>query len=481
MSKPSIKTITVRSLMSALMLAALVMMLLIAFNLRTLSHSIIESEAKAIAEIIKAGLTSHMKAGIMDKRDYYLREIKTVNGINRISIIRSKEVINQFGPGIFEKEMDSITEEVFKSKKPIFILDDFSITPTIRAIIPYIASKEGALNCLNCHQVKEGTVLGAVDIELNVTEHRNMASWVLTLLLVFSIIFAVLIIINIFRTIQVYIKDPLEHLIERARNAYVKHSPMDPEAYNSVEFETVAKEFNAFNASIIANQELLSQMNLNLATLNHEIEDTLRETVFTIGVIEEQRSKETHNHTKRVAEYSKLLASKLSLPDNEIELIAAASSLHDIGKLGVPDEILIKPGKLTKDEFRIVANHTNIGYSMLMHSTRDILKAAAIIAYQHHEKWDGTGYPKGLWEEETHIYGRIVGLADVFDALCSERTYKDAWPLEKVLSYLKKEKGKHFDPRLVDILFENADEFAAIGTQYSWSEEDLALDGDSVK
>jgi len=467
MLKPSIKTITLKSLLSVIMLAALIMMLVITFNFRALSRSIVESEAQAIAEIIKAGLTSHMKADIMDKRDYYLREIKTVNGINQISIIRSKEIFNQFGPGHLEKGMDSVTEEVFNSKKPIFILDDFSINPTIRAIIPYIASREGELNCLECHKVKEGIVLGAVDIKLDVAEHRNMAYWVLIVLLLFSTIFAVLIVINTFRTIQVYIKDPLEHLIERAKDAYVEHKPMDPDKYNSIEFETVAKEFNVFNTDIIANQELLSQMNLNLATLNHEIEDTLRETVFTIGVIEEQRSEETNNHTKRVTEYSRLLASKLGLPDNEVELIAAASPLHDIGKLGVPDEILLKPGKLTKVEFRVMTNHTRIGYSMLMHSTRDILKAAAIIAHQHHEKWDGTGYPKGLREEEIHIYGRIVGLADVFDALCSNRSYKDAWPLEKVLSCLKKEKGKHFDPRLVDILVENIDEFAAIGTEYN--------------
>ncbi|MCP4125928.1 MAG: HD domain-containing protein [Gammaproteobacteria bacterium] len=471
MLKPSIKTITARSLLSAIMLAALIMMIIIAFNLRALSNSIVQSEAEAIAEIIKAGLTSHMKAEIMGKRDYYLREIKTVTGVNQISIVRSNEVTSEFGYGPYEKDMDSVTREVFKSKKPIFIYDDFSINPTIRAVIPYIASSTGVLNCLGCHHVEEGTVLGAVDINLNVTEHRNRAYWVLMVLLFFSVIFSILIIINTFRTIQVYVKDPLERLIKRARDSYVKHRPIDPDKFDSVEFESVAKEFNVFSTDIIANQELLSQMNSSLSELNLEIEDTLRETVFTIGVIEEQRSKETNNHTKRVTEYSRLLAAKLGLSEDEIELVAAASPLHDIGKLGVADEILFKPGKLTKGEFGLMINHTRIGYSMLVHSKRDILKAAAIIAHQHHERWDGEGYPSGLQGEEIHIYGRIVGLADVFDALCSKRAYKDAWSLGKVVEFLKEERGRHFDPHLVDILLENIDEFAAVGVRYSWFEE----------
>ncbi|MCP4278242.1 MAG: HD domain-containing protein, partial [Gammaproteobacteria bacterium] len=130
-----------------------------------------------------------------------------------------------------------------------------------------------------------------------------------------------------------------------------------------------------------------------------------------------------------------------------------------------------KPGKLTKGEFGLMINHTRIGYSMLVHSKRDILKAAAIIAHQHHERWDGEGYPSGLQGEEIHIYGRIVGLADVFDALCSKRAYKDAWSLGKVVEFLKEERGRHFDPHLVDILLENIDEFAAVGVRYSWFEE----------
>jgi response regulator RpfG family c-di-GMP phosphodiesterase len=272
------------------------------------------------------------------------------------------------------------------------------------------------------------------------------------------------------RTVQIYIKDPLENLIVKAKVAYDEHKPVNPETFSTLEFENVAKEINNFNTDVIANQDMLKHMNASLVDLNNEIEETLRETIFTMGVIEEQRSKETSNHTRRVAEYSRLMATKLGLPDRDIELISAAAPLHDIGKLGIPDEILFKSGKLSKKEFEAMQNHSAIGYSMLSHSERDMLKAGAVIAHQHHEKWDGTGYPWGLKGEDIHIYGRIVGLSDVFDALMSERPYKPAWSLEDTLAWIKEESGRHFDPKLVDILFEYQDEFHAIGIQYAPNE-----------
>jgi len=200
--------------------------------------------------------------------------------------------------------------------------------------------------------------------------------------------------------------------------------------------------------------------------LNNEIESTLRETVYTMGVIEEQRSQETHNHTKRVSLYSQLLAQKMGLPGRDVELIAAASPLHDIGKLGVPDEILLKPGELANEERKVMQNHASIGYSMLSHSRRDILKAAAIIALQHHEKWDGSGYPQGLRGEDIHVYGRIVGLADVFDALISSRVYKDSWEITQVIEWITQQRGKHFDPRVVEAFLASLDEFVAITRRY---------------
>ncbi len=450
-----------------MILAAIIMTIVMAFTFRALSHHIVQDEAISISKIIKSGLTAHMKAGIMDKRDYFLNEIKTVHNISQVAIIRSSAVNRQFGNGHLENKTNSLSKKVFQTKLPEFIIDDFGINPSIRAVIPYIATTQGSLNCLECHQVEEGTVLGAVDIILDISKYRTMASWILMVLLVASLTIILLIIMHTLRTVQVYIKDPLENLIVRAKAAYEKQVPVNPENFSSLEFENVAKEINNFNTDIIANQDLLKHLNFRLVDLNNEIEDTLRETIFTIGVIEERRSKETSNHTRRVAEYSRLLATKIGLPFRDIELISAASPLHDIGKLGIPDAILFKPGKLSKEEFKAMQNHTAIGYSMLSHSERDMLKAAAVIAHQHHEKWDGTGYPWGLKGENIHIYGRIVGLSDVFDALMSKRDYKAAWPLEDVMAWIKKESGRHFEPRLVDILFENQDEFLAIGEQYS--------------
>ena len=181
-----------------------------------------------------------------------------------------------------------------------------------------------------------------------------------------------------------------------------------------------------------------------------------------MGSIGESRSKETGNHVKRVAEYSKIFALNYGLSEEEAELFRQASPMHDIGKVGIPDSILKKPAKLTEEEMLVMKTHAEIGFSMLNHSERPLLKAASIVAYEHHEKWDGSGYPQGLSGENIHIYGRITAIADVIDALGSDRCYKKAWEDEKIFALLKEEKAKHFDPKLVDIFFDNKDEFLLI-------------------
>ncbi|AXH13610.1 HD-GYP domain-containing protein [Halarcobacter bivalviorum] len=209
-------------------------------------------------------------------------------------------------------------------------------------------------------------------------------------------------------------------------------------------------------------QEKVEEGLKTIKELNHEIEDTQKEVVFTMGAIGESRSKETGNHVKRVAEYSKLLALYYGLSKEEAELLKQASPMHDIGKVAIPDSILNKPGRFDEKERKIMNTHAKIGYEMLKHSNRPLLKAAAIISLEHHEKWDGTGYPKGLKEKEIHIYGRITAIADIFDALGSDRCYKKAWSDEKIFKLFKEEREKHFDPKLVDIFFEHLDEFLKI-------------------
>ncbi len=196
--------------------------------------------------------------------------------------------------------------------------------------------------------------------------------------------------------------------------------------------------------------------------LNQEVEDTQKEILFTLGEVAEARSQETGHHVKRVAEIAKLLALGYGLSLEEAEGLRLAAPIHDVGKLAIPDAILNKPGKLTVEEFSIMKTHSPIGYEMLKNSKRSILKLGALIALQHHERYDGTGYPQGLKGEDIHIYGRIVALADVFDALSSVRVYKKAWSLEEILTYIQEQRGAHFDPRLVDIFMENLDDIMLI-------------------
>jgi response regulator RpfG family c-di-GMP phosphodiesterase len=203
-----------------------------------------------------------------------------------------------------------------------------------------------------------------------------------------------------------------------------------------------------------------------IVMLHKELEDTQKEIIQKIGEVGETRSKETGYHVKRVAEYSRLLALLAGLGKKNAQLLYYASPMHDIGKIGIPDSILKKAGKLDEDEFKVMRTHAEIGYHILKGSKREILKAAAIVAYRHHERWDGTGYPNALLGEQIHIFGRITTIADVFDALGSKRVYKEAWELEKILEYFKEQRGKHFDPKLIDIFFNNLDKFLKIRDRF---------------
>jgi len=211
--------------------------------------------------------------------------------------------------------------------------------------------------------------------------------------------------------------------------------------------------------------DALQKRHQEVKDLNEEIEATQCEVVFTLGAIGEHRSKETGYHVKRVAQYTYLLAKYSGIAEEECELLKQASPLHDIGKVAIPDAILNKPGRLDADEFTVMKEHAQIGYEMLQYSQRPLLKTAAIVAHQHHEKYNGTGYPQGLEGKQIHIYGRITALADVFDALSCRRVYKASWKDEAIFAYLKQERGEHFDPKLIDIFFDHLDEFIAIRSQ----------------
>ena len=201
---------------------------------------------------------------------------------------------------------------------------------------------------------------------------------------------------------------------------------------------------------------------IEVENLNKEIEDNQREAVFQMGVIGETRSKETANHVIRVAEYSYILAKAYGLEEEEADILRQASPLHDIGKVGIPDAVLNKPGRFNDEEREIMNAHAKMGYDMFINLSGAIYQAAAQVSHQHHEKYDGSGYPRGLKGEDIHIYGRITAVADVFDALGSDRVYKKAWEDERIFTLFEEERGKHFDPKLIDLFFENLDSFKKV-------------------
>jgi len=205
----------------------------------------------------------------------------------------------------------------------------------------------------------------------------------------------------------------------------------------------------------------------DVVRLHTEIEKTQREVIYKMGEVGETRSKETGDHVKRVASCSYLLAKLAGLDEKQADLLKSASPMHDIGKVGIADAILLKPGSLSDREFAMMQEHTTIGYNILKNSQRELLQAAAIVAYQHHEKYDGSGYPQGLRGEDIHIFGRITAIVDVFDALAHDRVYKKAWPLESIKEFLQSQRGKHFDPYLTDLFVRHFDQFVAIKEQYN--------------
>jgi response regulator RpfG family c-di-GMP phosphodiesterase len=200
--------------------------------------------------------------------------------------------------------------------------------------------------------------------------------------------------------------------------------------------------------------------------LRDEIEGTQKDMVYMLGEAIETRSRETGQHVRRVAEYCRLIALGMGLTEREAEILHIAAPLHDFGKIGIPDGILHHPGKLGTHEWEVMKTHASIGAELLGRSEREILRAAAIIAGDHHEKWDGSGYPNGKKGEEIHVYGRICALADVFDALGSKRCYKEAWPLNEILAYLREQRGSHFDPGMVDWMFDNIEQMKTVREQF---------------
>lgn len=200
--------------------------------------------------------------------------------------------------------------------------------------------------------------------------------------------------------------------------------------------------------------------------LREDIDATQKELIYLLSEAVETRSPETGFHVRRVAEYAYALSKAAGLSERDCELVHRAMPLHDLGKLGIPDAVLHKHAKLEPEEWVQMKQHPELGYRILAKSERLVLRIAAIIASQHHEKWDGTGYPNGRKGEEIHIFGRIGALADVFDALGSYRSYKEPWPIEQIIQFIQDGRGGQFDPQLVDCFMKHIDEMLEIRDRY---------------
>ena len=198
-----------------------------------------------------------------------------------------------------------------------------------------------------------------------------------------------------------------------------------------------------------------------------ELRLSREETIKRLAIAAEFSDSSTAQHIQRMSHYCELLARKFGLSPDRCDLIRTASPMHDIGKIGTPDQVLLKPGKFTQEEFDVIARHAEIGYRILNGSDAELLKVAAVIAYTHHERFDGTGYPRGLQGESIPIEGRIASIADAFDALTTQRVYKPAFGIDHAIDLMLKHRGEHFDPQLLDIFIESHEDLSRIHDQYN--------------
>jgi len=210
-------------------------------------------------------------------------------------------------------------------------------------------------------------------------------------------------------------------------------------------------------------QERTTEVHMTMQRL----ENSHHEIINRLGLAAEFKDTETGGHLVRISKYTDLIARNFSMSDQERRILVTASTMHDIGKIGIPDEILLKPGKLEDHEFDVMKTHTTIGAKLLSGIDSELIGVAENIALTHHEKWDGTGYPGRLKGEDIPLGGRIVAIADVFDALCSKRPYKEAWHIDKALGLLSDEAGKHFDPQVAEKFLMNKQDIEKIMTEFS--------------
>jgi hypothetical protein len=221
-------------------------------------------------------------------------------------------------------------------------------------------------------------------------------------------------------------------------------------------------DIHELNLGIARSFSVISAVSIVNMMLQESLRNAYLETLVRLGYAAEYKDEDTFQHIQRIRYISRIIARELGYSMDDQEHIFHASAMHDVGKVGIPDAIIGKKGKLNAEEWAVMKTHSNKGASILGGSDTEILQLSEKIAMHHHEKWDGNGYPDGLKEEQIPLSARIVAVADVFDALVQERPYKKAWPLQDALNLIKNERGKHFDPQVVDAFFDCRDEIVNI-------------------
>ncbi len=237
--------------------------------------------------------------------------------------------------------------------------------------------------------------------------------------------------------------------------------------FDIYELQMRVKNLLDAQSSLIFMHEQKSILEEMVREKTKELTHTRLQVVQRLGRAAEYRDEETGNHILRMSHYSKIIAQAIGWSDAQCDLVLNASPMHDIGKIGIPDDILLKPGKLEADEWAIMQAHTTIGAELLDGDDSDLMLMAREISLTHHEKWDGSGYPGGLAGEDIPLSGRITALADVFDALTSSRPYKRAWSFDDATDYIVENKGRHFDPLVADAFLEQLPEIGKIQSKFS--------------
>ncbi len=243
--------------------------------------------------------------------------------------------------------------------------------------------------------------------------------------------------------------------------------------HNALEKRALKDEVRRYQKGL---EELVEKRTKELREALRRVEAANLDTVTRLSRAAEMRDDETGNHVLRIRSYSAALARELKLAPDEIDNLYVASSMHDIGKIGIPDQVLLKPGKLDEDELMIMRRHAEIGAKILSDADSPMLRIAQVVARSHHEKWDGSGYPDGLQQDKIPIYGRIVALADVWDALTTRRCYKPAFGLQASTEIINKSAGSHFDPDVVEAFRRAHEEFQFILSEFQEKPASIASD-----